>query len=348
MSEQSSDLLCCCEYFDHENQRNHIITCCCNCVVFDQIAENSLCCRRSTSEQIKAMGVLLQDRLRIPWRGGAKIIPVDCLLPVILVPALLYIAAFGLGASIVVFLITIGGFVFFKNKIITNFSRTNFFFIWALWSAIWLLVIFQITLPLYEFLPEENIVFLLLFTVSLLLFYRTRRLSQKHNATPIVHGFDESEAVILIDQDQNVSDDKQSESSLGRGRNYSMLINNEYNYWVGAYIGPYNRRSFYYGCGFSVATLTFSSNLILTAICRPYLFATILGVLILLPDNCDEAYYLYDLSIGFVAGLYSIIIAIFCGCHMLRQICLICNRCRGSRKNMIARLYKFFFTFEEM
>lgn len=28
--------LCCCEYIDRNNERNHLIGCCCNCIDFDQ------------------------------------------------------------------------------------------------------------------------------------------------------------------------------------------------------------------------------------------------------------------------------------------------------------------------
>lgn len=37
MNEKES--LCCCEYIDRDNERNHILGCCCNCVDFDQAAD---------------------------------------------------------------------------------------------------------------------------------------------------------------------------------------------------------------------------------------------------------------------------------------------------------------------
>lgn len=31
--------LCCCEYFDENNERNHILGCCCNCIEFDMCVD---------------------------------------------------------------------------------------------------------------------------------------------------------------------------------------------------------------------------------------------------------------------------------------------------------------------
>lgn len=37
MSYDDPDPLCCCEYFDRNNERNHILACFCNCVEFDSL-----------------------------------------------------------------------------------------------------------------------------------------------------------------------------------------------------------------------------------------------------------------------------------------------------------------------
>jgi palmitoyltransferase len=31
--------LCCCEYYDRTNERNHILACCCNCIDLDEFVE---------------------------------------------------------------------------------------------------------------------------------------------------------------------------------------------------------------------------------------------------------------------------------------------------------------------
>lgn len=33
--------LCCCEYYNHDNERFHILGCCCNCQDFDLVFDRS-------------------------------------------------------------------------------------------------------------------------------------------------------------------------------------------------------------------------------------------------------------------------------------------------------------------
>lgn len=41
--EVDTDPLCCCEYFDRNDERNHILACCCNCVDFDESCDRFVC-----------------------------------------------------------------------------------------------------------------------------------------------------------------------------------------------------------------------------------------------------------------------------------------------------------------
>lgn len=50
--DEKLDPLCCCEYFDRDNERNHLLGCCCNCIDFD------IACERYT----RSKGVVVFDR----------------------------------------------------------------------------------------------------------------------------------------------------------------------------------------------------------------------------------------------------------------------------------------------
>lgn len=39
MKNEDTDGLCCCEYYDLSNERNHILACLCNCVDLDEAVD---------------------------------------------------------------------------------------------------------------------------------------------------------------------------------------------------------------------------------------------------------------------------------------------------------------------
>lgn len=163
-----------------------------------------------------------------------------------------------------------------------------------------ILIIFEISVPLYELLPEENIAFVVLFSISIYLFYRTQKRSENYQYNQMSTLTDQSTFLLIDNQNAESIGPEKIESPHHCDTKTVNLLQNEYNFWLNCYIGPYNRRYYYYGCGFGVATLLLCSNLMLTTICRPFLFATIFGVWILLPENCEEAYYLFEYESLFI------------------------------------------------
>lgn len=51
------DPLCCCEYFDRDNERNHLLGCCCNCIDFD------IACERYKGV-VNVSGVLSNNKIK--------------------------------------------------------------------------------------------------------------------------------------------------------------------------------------------------------------------------------------------------------------------------------------------
>jgi hypothetical protein len=104
---------------------------------------------------------VMQDRCRIPWKGGAKIIPLDVILPFVLLPILAVIASINAWCTFIVFLalpfLTLFSLQFFGKY----FPNSKFFFSCTLSSGVWLLMIFEyLVIPHLEILPSENFVFL--------------------------------------------------------------------------------------------------------------------------------------------------------------------------------------------
>lgn len=64
--EVDTDPLCCCEYFDRNEDRNHILACCCNCVDFDESCDRFVYLvseRKHWQRQLMAISI----RLRMVW-----------------------------------------------------------------------------------------------------------------------------------------------------------------------------------------------------------------------------------------------------------------------------------------
>lgn len=131
----------------------------------------------------------MQDRLRIPWRGGAKQVAFDALLPVFIIPIMLLIAAISLWWTIFSFT-TVAIFVTVIYKfLIHTVPNTKFFYMWTWVTLIVLYLIFQfIVIPLLEILLEENIALTVLiigfFICVYTLITRTKKLCSFEGSEP--------------------------------------------------------------------------------------------------------------------------------------------------------------------
>lgn len=118
--------------------------------------------------------ITVRERLRFLFIGNSLKLPIDAILPVILLPILFGIAAIGFDYTIIVCVIVplLLGYAHFWRK--RYAPRTNFFFMWGIWSMIYLWIIFDITVPLFELLPEENLIFKLSMCFTIVCFYKVK------------------------------------------------------------------------------------------------------------------------------------------------------------------------------
>lgn len=117
--------------------------------------------------------VLIQNRLRLDRQF---------IIPIITLPALLGTAAISsislLIVTVLTLLILLSFPLFCKSKV----PQTRFFFAWALTSIICLWAIFEITVPLLELLPEENLIFRICMFGSIACFYWVSHQLPMHTA----------------------------------------------------------------------------------------------------------------------------------------------------------------------
>ncbi|KAJ3643738.1 hypothetical protein Zmor_026430 [Zophobas morio] len=246
----------------------------------------------------------IQDRLRIPWRGGAKQVAFDAILPVIILPTMFLLAAISLWWTVFSFtavaVILVSVFKFFIRTI----PRTKFFIVWTVTSIIILYIIFEfLVIPLLEILVEENIFLTILFAGFLLCFY----LMKIRNNTLGKIGESEAESGYV--------------GSYNRCSICQVVVPEKDHHcvWFDCCVGRHNQCLFVLALFFAIASLLYSSNLTLTSVCHPF----IVYKSILLPDDCSDVYQQFELGLSFVAAIYSLGLAAFLLMLFLHQILLV-------------------------
>ncbi|XP_023023459.2 zinc finger DHHC-type palmitoyltransferase GABPI [Leptinotarsa decemlineata] len=300
-------VLCCCEYYDLNQERNHILACCCNCEDLDQAFDNIITSHAISHKTKKGIINTMQDRLRIPWKGGAKQVAFDAVMPVFILPLMLLIASMSLWWTIFSFT-TVAIFLgFISNFLIKAIPRTKFFFMWTLTSIVILYIIFEfIVIPFLEILLEENIalsIFIFGFIFCLYLMKsRTKNLCQ----------VGDSEAEIgFIGKNNRLHNCSICQKKIPDKDHHCV--------WFDCCVGKHNQCLFISALFFAVVALLYSSNLTLTSVCHPFkVYKTIL-----LPDDCSEVYILFELGLSFVAAVYSLILACLLLVLLLQQLVLV-------------------------
>ncbi|PSN49567.1 hypothetical protein C0J52_09748 [Blattella germanica] len=195
---QDNSPLCCCEYWNIQHERSHILGCCCNCEDFDESVERLIGFERVPFQQVSSIMSTFQDRLRIPWRGGAKQISIDSALPIFLQPLFAYIAAQSVWCTAVVSVFVLLSILYLYSIFVRFLPRTKFFFVWTLTSAVLLLLVFEISVvPFLEIMPHENCILIGLVISSGVCLYKVRTKAELNH---VVHAdmVEETELVCAV------------------------------------------------------------------------------------------------------------------------------------------------------
>lgn len=126
------------------------------------------------------MIIRFRDRIRL--LAGVKQISIDAVLPIILLPILFGLASISFYSMIVICVVMplLLGYAQWFRKMYA--PKTKFFFMWSMWSAIYLWILFEMTVPLLELLPEENFIFITTMFLAIFCFYKVSLLY--HTLTP--------------------------------------------------------------------------------------------------------------------------------------------------------------------
>ncbi|XP_053677362.1 palmitoyltransferase ZDHHC23-B [Anopheles nili] len=294
------------------------------------------------------MLLTFQDRLRIPWRGGAKQITLDNVLPIVLLISLQLLAAINFYCSLFVFILLPLLLMYMKRLLGKLVPKSKFFILWFFWSGIYLLALFELMVPLLEILPQENIAFVVFMSMSFICLYKAKRRAvlsyvigngDANGVDCSKNGNDSQTAVLISDRDDSDdggvgSDGNRLACQLCRKyvppRAYHCKVcsscvvkQDHHNVWLNCCIGKSNHRLYLLGCIFTLLALLLFANLALTAVCHPTPIFSVYGVIVMMPDDCTDIFFQYDIALCFTGSIYALLMALFIAITILKQLCFI-------------------------
>ncbi|KAJ8721446.1 hypothetical protein PYW07_002221 [Mythimna separata] len=235
----------------------------------------------------------IQDVIQmiIPFGANrsAKKVDVDAILPYLILPGLLLIAAISRPVTIIV-MVVIGMCALYVHSRPLQKNRSSFFFSWTMSSGIYMFMMFELFVTcFYEVTQLENFVFLLLLVCTCYFFYKMKSVADFELATGSSKG-------------------KEYSPVLTSDSHYCQICQLEVNerffhsiWWDCCVLRP-NYIYFLVGHIFAFATLFYGTNLGLTTVCQPYIFYGD----ILMPRDCDDVYYDFVSTICFVTCVYGL------------------------------------------
>ncbi|XP_067009767.2 palmitoyltransferase ZDHHC23 isoform X2 [Anabrus simplex] len=303
-----SDPLCCCEYVNSNDERSHILECCCNCEVLDQTCERLITCRRIHRDQLSEIMNTILERFRVPWRGGAKQIACDSILPIFMQPLLAYIAIQNVWCTVLAVVILQVLLWYVCCVYVKKNPQTRVFFVWILTSVTLLIMVFEVSVvPFMEIRPEENVAFIVLVVCSLFCLYKVwSRSSLNH----VIHNNSQEE--LLVNRSKVSENVCPTCRKRVPPRTYhcnicqTCVLKKEYHStWLNCCIGEKNSSLFVLGIFLSFLSLIYGAVLTLTTVCHPVYIMEIF----LLPDDCSDVYHNVEMAVCFVSAVYSLLLA---------------------------------------
>ena len=159
------DPLCCCEYHESDGTRSHLLGLCCDCEALDKAVDRLVSGREVGHDTVGQIINVVEERIRYPWKHGAVRIPLGKMLPVVMLPSLLWLATLHQYMMLFTFLMFLPLILLMAMRImIKHRPHTKFFLFWSYTSAAYLMYVYQVKLVgLFWDLPKviswyENLV----------------------------------------------------------------------------------------------------------------------------------------------------------------------------------------------
>ena len=145
MRDEELSGLCCCEYYNNQGEKSHLLALCCDCQALDSAVDSLVSGSDVKSDTVREILDVVEERMRIPWRGGAVKMPLSSILPVILIPSLLWMASLHFTLAGLVFLFILPSlFLIAVRVIVKHKPKTKFFYNWSCVTVLYLFFIYEV------------------------------------------------------------------------------------------------------------------------------------------------------------------------------------------------------------
>ena len=142
---RSEDPLCCCEYYSQEGERSHLLALCCDCVALDEAVDSLVSGGGVKPHLLPQILDTVEERLRLPWPGGAQRIPLGRTVPLVLVPGLVWLASLSLLTALLTFLLLLPLLVGLSVRLVVRLRPNTKFFLYCSYStAATLLYVYEV------------------------------------------------------------------------------------------------------------------------------------------------------------------------------------------------------------
>ncbi|XP_063864939.1 palmitoyltransferase ZDHHC23-like isoform X1 [Scylla paramamosain] len=333
--------LCCCEYINENNQRSHLLAVLCDCEAIDEAFERVFTRQSLQQHNIDKIMDTVGDRLRIPWPGGAKKVPLDVAAALCCVFFTIFLGSFSWTLTIVTYSFILPSLMLvihqsIKNTVVTQNAqiykrdksllkknpRSRFYFSWLIVSLISLLFIYytQVIAEL-KINALENFAFMSLVCVSCTCMYLVRATTCPGFESKSKEGSEESE--IFESGAWRICGECQQQVPRQASHCYKcdtcFLLRDHHCVWLDTCISCVNDRWFVTGLTFGLMALCYGAQLSLTTACHPKL-VDVYFTTILVPHICTNAFMNWRYSLSASAACYSIFLAVFVSVALVQQV----------------------------
>jgi len=276
--DQDPSPLCCCEYYNNEGDRSHLLGLCCDCETLDLAVDRMVSGREVKSEMVREIIDVVEERLRFPWRGGAVRIPLGKVLPIIMIPSLMWLATLHPYMLVITFLLLLPLLLLtVVRTIIKHRPKTQFFLFWSYTSAAYLFYVYQVKcVGLFWDLPKviswwENLFMVAGSALSLAVYVRMKRESRQR---------------------------RNSDGRMCRICEQMVVEKDHHCVWLDMCVSSFNRNMFIMFLTTTTLTAAHLALMLCSAACPGQLLGPVL-----LPEPCWP--YKENDQLLLVAGLYS-------------------------------------------
>lgn len=193
--------------------------------------------------------------------------------PIFIIPLLIGVAALN-PYSAIVMLITLLSFLYYTYGFLRPvLLQSKFYSMWTFWSVIYLVLLYELNMPMLYILPEENYLLLMLVFITLSFLWKVKKYS--------IQNFKSSNILPSCAKNQKSGPILQ----IFKVRCY------HHSYWLDCCIDEFNCDYYLAGLFFAALSLLLGVYLTLTTICIPRLIARYYKRLsIMMPDDCSAVF----------------------------------------------------------